>query len=152
MSLINTTVGNYRVTKLLGEGGMGAVYLGEHPVIGRKVAIKFFTRATGLDFALLKQEVAKLLEMVNERRVVQLLRVGWEAEPPYYVMEFLPGGSLAAGSPADVTLLDLGLKRRVEPERFASKGRNTPFAGWTLEGWPVTTIVAGRVVWSGMRS
>jgi dihydroorotase len=64
----------------------------------------------------------------------------------------LPGGSLAPGSPADVTLLDLTLKRRVEPERFASKGRNTPFGGWTLEGWPVTTIVAGRVVWSGLRS
>ena len=63
----------------------------------------------------------------------------------------LPGGALVPGSPADVTLLDLELKRRVEPERFASKGRNTPFAGWTLEGWPVTTIVAGRVVWSGMR-
>jgi dihydroorotase len=64
----------------------------------------------------------------------------------------LPGGTLAPGSPADVTLLDLDRKRRVEPERFASKGRNTPFAGWTLKGWPVTTIVAGRVVWSATRS
>jgi dihydroorotase len=63
----------------------------------------------------------------------------------------LPGGTLAPGSPADVTLLDLDRKRRVEPERFASKGRNTPFAGWTLKGWPVTTIVAGRVVWSSTR-
>jgi dihydroorotase len=63
----------------------------------------------------------------------------------------LPGGSLAPGSLADVTLLDLDRKRRVDPERFASKGRNTPFAGWTLKGWPVTTIVAGRVVWSATR-
>ena len=63
----------------------------------------------------------------------------------------LPGGTLAPGSPADVTLLDLDRKRRVDPERFASKGRNTPFAGWTLKGWPVTTIVAGRVVWSATR-
>jgi dihydroorotase len=63
----------------------------------------------------------------------------------------LPGGTLAPGSPGDVTLLDLERKRRVDPERFASKGRNTPFAGWTLKGWPVTTIVAGRVVWSSTR-
>jgi dihydroorotase len=63
----------------------------------------------------------------------------------------LPGGSLAPGSVGDVTLLDLERKRRVDPERFASKGRHTPFGGWTLKGWPVATIVAGRVVWSATR-
>ena len=50
-SLINTTVGNYSVTKLLGEGGMGMVYLGEHPVIGRKVAIKVLHHALAADKA-----------------------------------------------------------------------------------------------------
>jgi dihydroorotase len=61
----------------------------------------------------------------------------------------LPGGSLAPGSPADVTLLDLARKRRVDPSRFQSKGRNTPFAGWSLTGWPAMTVVAGQVVWQG---
>ena len=37
---LGQTVGNYRVTAKLGEGGMGAVYLAEHPVIGRKAALK----------------------------------------------------------------------------------------------------------------
>jgi dihydroorotase len=59
----------------------------------------------------------------------------------------LPGGTLAPGSPADVTLLDLDRSFRVEPDGFASKGRNTPFGGWTLKGAPVTTLVGGRVVW-----
>ena len=59
----------------------------------------------------------------------------------------LPGGSLARGAPADVTVLDLARKRPVDPARFQSKGRNTPFGGWTLEGWPALTIVGGKVVW-----
>jgi dihydroorotase len=58
----------------------------------------------------------------------------------------LPGGSLAPSSPANLTLLDLERKRQVDPVRFATKGRNTPFAGWILTGWPVATIVGGKVV------
>src|ERR1700751_5679264 len=38
--IIGQTVGNYLVTQKLGEGGMGAVYLAEHPSIGKKVALK----------------------------------------------------------------------------------------------------------------
>ena len=59
----------------------------------------------------------------------------------------LPGGTLAPGSPADLTLLDLGKRRAVDPARFESRSRNTPFAGWTLRGWPAMTIVGGEVVW-----
>jgi dihydroorotase len=59
----------------------------------------------------------------------------------------LPGGTLAPGSPADVTVLDLAKKRQVDPARFESRSRNTPFAGWILKGWPAMTIVGGRVAW-----
>jgi dihydroorotase len=59
----------------------------------------------------------------------------------------LPGGTLAPGAPADVTVLDLSRRQKVEPARFQSKGRNTPFAGWTLKGGPALTIVGGRVAW-----
>ncbi len=64
----------------------------------------------------------------------------------------LPGGTLAPGAPADVTVLDLSRKRQIDPARFESKGRNTPFAGWKLEGWPVMTIVGGRVAWKDART
>ena len=57
----------------------------------------------------------------------------------------LPGGTLAPGSPADVTVLDLSRRAKVDPARFLSKGRNTPFGGWTLKGAPVLTIVGGRI-------
>lgn len=64
----------------------------------------------------------------------------------------LPGGTLAVGSPADITVLDLGRKRQVDPARFESRGRNTPFGGWILKGWPLLTIVGGRVVWQDERT
>ncbi|MEK5477011.1 dihydroorotase [Paenibacillus sp. FSL R5-0407] len=60
----------------------------------------------------------------------------------------LETGRLAPGAPADLTIVDLDLEKDVNPEDFASKGRNTPFGGWKLKGWPVTTIVSGKVVWS----
>src|SRR5882724_3851688 len=58
----------------------------------------------------------------------------------------LPGGSLAPGAPADVTILDPDRELTVDPARFRSKSRNTPFAGWTLTGGPWMTIVGGKVV------
>jgi dihydroorotase len=58
----------------------------------------------------------------------------------------LPGGTLEPGSPADVTLFDPGKRWTVDPERFVSLGRSTPFAGWDLVGAPAGAIVGGRVV------
>jgi dihydroorotase len=58
----------------------------------------------------------------------------------------LPGGSLAQGAPADITVLDLEREWTVEPARFRSRARNTPFGGWTGTGAPVLTIVGGKVV------
>ncbi len=60
----------------------------------------------------------------------------------------LPGGTLKPGSPADVTVFDPTASWVVEPSAFASKSRNTPFAGWTLTGRNALTIVGGRVVYS----
>ncbi|HLE68178.1 MAG TPA: serine/threonine protein kinase [Vicinamibacteria bacterium] len=88
-------VPGYEMERQLGAGSYGEVWLAIHKNTGRRVAIKFFSRFKGLDWPLLKREVGKLVEVVSERRVVHLLHVGWDADPPYYVMEFLSGGSLA---------------------------------------------------------
>jgi dihydroorotase len=58
----------------------------------------------------------------------------------------LPGGRLTVGAPGDVTVLDLEAERTVEPAKFRSKSRNTPFGGWSLRGAPWMTIVGGTVV------
>ena len=58
----------------------------------------------------------------------------------------LPGGNLAAGAPADITILDLDAETVVEPLRFRSRSRNTPFGGWALRGAPWMTLVGGHIV------
>jgi len=58
----------------------------------------------------------------------------------------LPGGSLARGSVGDVTVLDPDRRWSVDPDRFLSKGRNTPYGGRELIGQAVCTIVDGRVI------
>jgi len=55
-------------------------------------------------------------------------------------------GTLKPGAVADVTIIDPGLEWTVDPSKFKSKGRNTPFAGLQLKGKAVYTIVKGKVV------
>jgi dihydroorotase len=58
----------------------------------------------------------------------------------------LPYGTLGPASPADVIVIDAEREWKVDPQRFYSKSRNSPFAGWTLRGKVVKTFVAGKLV------
>jgi dihydroorotase len=59
----------------------------------------------------------------------------------------LKKGTLTPGADADVVIVDLQQTWEVDPTRFQSKSRNTPFAGWTVKGRVLTTLVEGRVVY-----
>lgn len=59
----------------------------------------------------------------------------------------IEGGSLAPGRRADVTLLDLERTWKVDPDRFRSKGKNSPFRNWAVRGRVEATVVAGEVVY-----
>ena len=59
----------------------------------------------------------------------------------------LEGGTLRRGAPADVTIFDPSASWTVEPKRFRSRSRNTPYAGWPLVGRALVTIVGGALVW-----
>jgi dihydroorotase len=58
----------------------------------------------------------------------------------------LPGGTLKRGAAADVTVFDPDVSWTVDPTRFRSKGRNTPYAGQTLKGQVELTVVDGRII------
>ena len=58
----------------------------------------------------------------------------------------LPGGTLAPGAIADVTVFDPARAWVVDPKAFKSKGRNTPYGGQALRGRATHTVVGGRVV------
>jgi hypothetical protein len=87
-------VPGYQTQRFLGAGAYGEVWVGLDRNTGRKVAIKFYLHRKGVDWSLLSREVEKLRFLSADRYVVQLLDVGWDAEPPYYVMEYVEHGSL----------------------------------------------------------
>jgi dihydroorotase len=60
----------------------------------------------------------------------------------------VPGGSLSAGSPADITILAPDASVTIDRAKLRSRSKNTPFHGWTLRGGVAATIVGGRVVYT----
>jgi dihydroorotase len=79
--------------------------------------------------------------IIGIERFVDLLSAG-----PARTLK-LPGGTLAEGGPADVTILAPDATVTVNAAGLRSKSKNTPFDGWTLTGAVAATIVAGRVVY-----
>ena len=77
-SLINQTIGNYKVTSLLGEGGMGVVYLATHPVINRKVAIKLLHAVLARDPDIVARffNEARAIHMIAHENIVEILDFG----------------------------------------------------------------------------
>lgn len=60
----------------------------------------------------------------------------------------LKNGTLDVGQAADITLIDLNIEIEINPEGFVSKGKNTPFGGWSCKGWPIATFVDGDLKWT----
>ena len=58
----------------------------------------------------------------------------------------IPKGTLSPGADADITVIDMSVKKKVDMHQFKSRSKNSPFHGWELEGEAVCTIVSGKVV------
>ena len=87
-------IDGYTLIRRLGTGAYGTVWLAREDHTGRVVAIKYYPHRRGLNWSLLSREVEKLATLYTSRNIVRLLDVGWNAEPPYYVMEYVENGSL----------------------------------------------------------
>jgi eukaryotic-like serine/threonine-protein kinase len=97
--VIGERFGNYQALSLLGEGGMGAVYLAEHPGIGRKVAIKVLRPELDHDPQLLVRFLneARAANAIRHPNIIEVLDSGTTAKgASYLVMELLEGESLSA--------------------------------------------------------
>lgn len=94
--IVHGKVGPYRVLKLIGQGGMGAVYEGFDDGLGRKVAIKVTLMDVTRDRNMMEtfQREAQVVAKLNHPNVVQVYAFGEEKGHPYLVMELLPAGSL----------------------------------------------------------
>ena len=82
---------------------------------------------------------------ISVKRMIELLSVN-----PARVIN-VPGGTLAVGAPADITVLAPDLRVTVHAQQLKSKSKNTPFDGWELRGGVAATLVGGRLVYRNDR-
>ncbi len=97
-------------------------------ISGLETALALCLTALDIETAIQRLTVAPVRALGLDRRIERL-------------------GTLSPGAPADVALIDPAAEWTIEPERFASKGKNTPLAGRTLRGRVTATVYAGKVVW-----
>jgi len=101
--LIGQTIGNYLVTQKLGEGGMGAVYLAEHPSIGKKVALKVLHSefSSNQEVAARFFHEAKAVNDIGHPNIVDIVDFGiiqagtGREQLVYFIMEYLAGTTLS---------------------------------------------------------
>ncbi|HEY4395086.1 MAG TPA: serine/threonine-protein kinase [Polyangia bacterium] len=91
-------VGEYVVDRKIAEGGMGSVYAGHHPVIGKRVAVKVLAPhcASIPDLVRRFVEEARATNKIGHPNIIDIFSFGTLADArPFFVMEFLDGASLA---------------------------------------------------------
>ena len=97
--LVGARVGSFQIVRMVGRGGMGTVYLAEHPVIGSKVAVKFLHQSMAHEPEVVARfyDEARAVNLIGHENIVGVYDLS--LLPPdrfYYVMEYLEGETLAA--------------------------------------------------------
>jgi serine/threonine protein kinase len=96
--MIGQRLNNFEIVRLIGEGGMGAVYEAEHPMIRRKVAVKVLRRELAVDGVLVRRFIneARATNEIRHPGIIEIIDVGMFPDGvPYLIMEMLEGESLA---------------------------------------------------------
>jgi serine/threonine protein kinase len=97
-TLLGTCIGSFRLTRRLGRGGMGTVYLGEHEGIGSRVAIKMLHgRLVGSAPVLRRFHMeARAVNLIGHENIVNIIDINTAPPRPYLIMEYLEGEPLSA--------------------------------------------------------
>jgi serine/threonine protein kinase len=96
---LGQTIGSYLLTRRLGQGGMGEVFLGVHAQIGSRVAIKILNRRFASDAAIVERffNEARAVNLIGHENIVQVIDFDHlDDGTPYFVMEWLDGHTLTA--------------------------------------------------------
>ncbi|PTL79668.1 serine/threonine-protein kinase [Vitiosangium sp. GDMCC 1.1324] len=96
--LLGTCIGSFRLTRRLGQGGMGAVYLGEHVDIGSRVAIKVLHGRLASSPQVLRRfhMEARAVNLIGHENIVNIIDINPAPPLPYLIMEHLEGEPLSA--------------------------------------------------------
>jgi eukaryotic-like serine/threonine-protein kinase len=161
------TFGRYRVTKTLGAGAMGEVYLATDELLGREVAIKTLKGASGLAARFIDERFrneARAIAQLTDPGVVQVFDIDLAAEPPFLVMERVAGPALserlAAGPLPANEIVPLGIQiaralaaahaanvihRDVKPSNILGAGPGT----WKLADFGVAHVPDSSLTMTG---
>ena len=94
---VGSHIGQYRILRKIGVGGMGTVYLGEHILLGRRAAIKTLLPALSVQSEIVERffTEARATSKITDHGVVQIFDFGYHVDgTAYIVMELLEGESL----------------------------------------------------------
>jgi serine/threonine protein kinase len=96
-TLVGAQLGSFRLVRLLGQGGMGSVYLGEHAAIGSRVAVKLLHRHLASDPQLVARfyAEARAVNLIGHENIVSIYDLCADRDRPYLIMEYLEGESLS---------------------------------------------------------
>src|SRR6266481_7194701 len=101
---VGQQLGNYRLSRLIGQGGFADVYLGEHIHLNTQAAIKVLQmRLTGSSLEQFRDEARTIASLVHPN-IVRVLDFGVEDDIPFLVMDYAPNGTLRQRHPRGVPL------------------------------------------------
>jgi eukaryotic-like serine/threonine-protein kinase len=102
---VGQQLGNYRLVRILGQGGFAQVYLGVHIHLETKAAVKVLHTQVGSNELELFRKEARTIARLEHPRIVRVLEFGVENDSPYLVMTYAPNGTLRQRHPkGDLTL------------------------------------------------
>ena len=144
---LRTEADRIALVKALADGTIDAIATDHapHNIIDKEMG--FEGAAFGISG--LETMLPLMLSLVKERKLTLPRMVEALTAAPARILKIEGRGALAPGSCADITIFDTQRTRTIRADRFASKGKNTPFDGLRVLGSVRHTIVGGKIVYSG---